>query len=114
MPGREGKSGIVLASHGKRGLKETKKITNEASMLLKTKEGTSKTMLKQTQNGVRLSAEMHESRIRLELPDTSMFWQGPRTEKTSGVEPAQEAESRGLREFTKIVGMIIMLAPANK
>jgi hypothetical protein len=71
MLGRQGKREIVRASHGKPGLKETKNITTEASMSLKTKEGMFETKLKRTQNELLLSAEMRAFRTEFELSATS-------------------------------------------
>ena len=76
MPGREGKSEIVRANHGKAGLKDTKNITIEANISLKTKEGMFETKLKRTQNGPQLSAEMREPRVKFELSDTSYVLAG--------------------------------------
>jgi len=69
VPGREGKSAIVLESHGKPGLKETRNITTEASMSLKTKKGTYYTKSKGTQNKLQSSAETRTSYNEFEFFD---------------------------------------------
>jgi len=76
MLGWERESGVVKASRGKTGHETTERNTTEASILLKTKEGTSKTKLKPTQNVPQLSAEMRAWRVELEFYDTSGAWAG--------------------------------------
>jgi len=56
---------------GKAGVRNNKKNTTEASMLLKTKEGVCKTKLKRTQIEPQLSAEMRAFRTEFELSATS-------------------------------------------
>ena len=71
MLGRDGKCGVVRATRGKTGVRNNKKNTIEANMLLKTKEGVCKTMLKRTQNEPQLSAEMRASHVEFEFSSTS-------------------------------------------
>ena len=112
MPGREGKSEIVLVSHGRPGLKETINITSEATKLLKTKEGTSETKLKRTQNELQLSAEMCVSRPEIEFSKTShdlarpLNGKGDRDENLPGggiQKTARKYENRGnkAKEYLK-------------
>jgi len=63
----EGQTREGLGERGKEGLEKTKINTNEATMLLKTNNRESKTMLKRTQHEPQLSAEMRASRIEFEL-----------------------------------------------
>jgi hypothetical protein len=55
---------------GKAGVRNNKKNTTEASMLLKTKEGVCKTKLKRTQIEPQLSAEMRALRVEFDFSDT--------------------------------------------
>jgi len=65
-------------------VRTARRITNEASMLLKTQEGMSETKLKRTQNEALLSAEMRTSRAKFELSVISQVsagtlnWKGDR------------------------------------
>ena len=79
-----------------RGPKKTKNSTNEASMLLKTKKGTSETKLKRTQNEPQLSAQMRDIEPKFELFDTAHVPAGDWiVGDAAGNEIARLGETRG-------------------
>jgi len=84
------------ATEENRGPGKTKNSTIEASMLLKTKKGMSRTKLKRTQNELQLSAQMREIEPKFELFDNAHVGAGNWiVGEVAGTEITRLVETRG-------------------